>query len=262
MQVASLHIYPVKSLGGVSCSSYRFDPWGPQHDRRWMVVTPDGHFLTQRQLPIMATIRPTVRTDGLSLEHRGADRIDVPYPDRTSMRFVRVWKSKVMASDAGDEVAQWLTKRVSRPCRLVYMDAPEQARPQSYNGRDYVSSFADGFPGLLCAQASLEALNKRLNHFVPMERFRPNIVISGSQPWEEDQWGVLHVGEARLRVMKPCTRCVITTVDQKTGEIPHIGQPLQELGHFRRTKAGITFGQNLVVEKPGYIRVGDDVRVL
>lgn len=262
MKIVSLHIYPVKSLGGISCSSYYFDSWGPENDRRWMVVAPEGRFLTQRQCPLMATIQPTVHERGVSLTHCDHDTIDVPYPDQTVIRSVKVWKSDVMACDAGDGVAQWLTAILKRPCRLVYMDAPQTARPQSYNGQDYVSSFADGFPGLVCNQASLEALNQRLAHPVPMERFRPNLVISGAIPWEEDQWGVFEVGEARLKVVKPCSRCLITTVDQQSGTIPHVGQPLKELGRFRRQEMGIIFGQNVIVEKPGYMCVGDEVRFL
>lgn len=262
MKVASLHIYPVKSLGGVSCSSFIFEPWGPERDRRWMVVDAEGRFLTQRQLPVMAQIKPIMRENGLTLTHEHAATLDVDCPSRLDRQSVTVWKSDVLTCDAGDKAAEWLSSILGKACRLVYMDEPQKARKQHYEGYDYPTSFADGFPGLLCTEASLNNLNERLAHPVPMERFRPNIVVSGALPWAEDQWGLLAVGEAVLRVVKPCSRCIMTTVDQASGHIPEAGQPLKELGTFRRQEKGIMFGQNVIVEKPGRVKLGDSVRCL
>nr|WP_255429093.1 MOSC N-terminal beta barrel domain-containing protein [Saccharibacter sp. 17.LH.SD] len=260
VRVSSLHIYPVKSLAQVDCESLHLDPWGPEGDRRWMVVDEGGTFITQRTNPDMARIKAVLSSDGVRLKE-GDFSITVKIPVKRERR-VRVWKSEVLACDAGEEAASWLTERLKRSCRLVYMDQPAEARKQHYQGVNYVNSFADGFPVLLCTEASLGDLNRRLADAVPMERFRPNIVIAGSRAWEEDGWRRLMIGETILRIMKPSSRCVTITVDQQEGKIPVVGQPLKTLGQFRRQEDGIIFGQNVLIERPGRIAVGDEVTLL
>ncbi|NHO33554.1 MOSC domain-containing protein [Acetobacter fallax] len=261
LQVASVHIYPVKSLHGISPERITFDPWGPRGDRRWLVITPDGDFITQRNAPVMATIAITPTKTGLVLHHTSASDHAVPFPSQ-SVRTVQVWGDSLSGADAGNETADWLSAVIGRPCRLVHMVSPETERRRNWNGQDYHVSFADEFPGLLCTSASLTDLNTRLANPVPMTRFRPNLVIEGTAPWEEDTWSRLKIGAAELHLVKPCSRCVVTTTDQDAGTIPEPGQPLKELAEFRRQPGGIMFGQNILVKTPGPIRIGDSVEIL
>lgn len=262
MHIASLHVYPVKSLGSLSPDSLWFDPWGPRGDRRWLVVDLDGMFLTQRAHPRMATVQVSSRPDGgLTFHHADRPALDVT-PRSGLPRPVRVWRSDVMAQDAGDAAAVWLERVLERPCRLVHMDEPAQARPGSWEGDDYHVSFADGFPVLVCTTGSLADLNGRLKHPVPMSRFRPNLVVEGAGAWAEDGWRRLRIGEVELKLVKPCSRCVVTTVDQNSGEIPDRREPLRTLAGFRQRPGGVMFGQNALVEKTGCVRVGDRVEVM
>ncbi|GEN61428.1 MOSC domain-containing protein [Acetobacter nitrogenifigens] len=261
MKVSSLHIYPVKSLRGLSPTHVDMDPWGPRGDRRWVVVDVDGVFITQRTNAAMARISVTPTPDGLTLQRDGDASLAASRPSGGATR-VRVWRSDVTGNDAGDEAAAWLEAALGRPSRLVYMDAPESARPGEHDGQEFHVSFADGFPGLLCTEASLDDLNARLDRAVPMTRFRPNVVVEGASAWAEDEWTRIRIGQVELALVKPCSRCIVTTIDQESGSIVVPGQPLKTLAGFRRTPEGIMFGQNFLVEKTGTIRKGDTVEIL
>ncbi|MFT8672010.1 MOSC domain-containing protein [Acetobacter orientalis] len=261
--VSSLHVYPVKALHGLDYQSLTLHTWGAEHDRRWLVTEPDGTFLTQRALPAMACLHATPVPQGLRLERTGTQACTVPYPaPNTPTHAVRVWKDTIQAQDAGEDAAQWLSTQLGRPCRLVYMASPEHARLRAIAQTPVPVSFADGYPLLLATTASLADLNQRLEHPVPMARFRPNIVIANNQPWAEDTWRVLKIGTALLRIVAPCSRCTVTTTDQETGLIPNRKEPLATLAQFHRTPKGIMFAQNTLVEQTGTIQIGDEVEFL
>ena len=264
MVVEELHVFPVKGFAGTRPASALVEPWGLQHDRRWMVVDGTGRFLTQRVLPRMALVRAEADARGVRLACPGAGAIDVAAggPD-ASIRSTTVWRSTLLAADAGDSAADWLTQVLGQPCRLVHMHdtAARPINPAYASPRETVS-FADGYPVLLTSLGSLDDLNGRLARPVPIGRFRANIVVGGAPSWAEDCWRLLRIGGATFRVVKPCDRCTVTTIDQQTGLRPDRTEPLRTLGRFRHDEHGIMFGQNLIPATLGRIAVGDAVEVL
>lgn len=266
MQLSEINIYPVKSCGGIALEAVQLDRFGPRGDRRWMVVDEQGGFLSQRQLPAMALVRVMSRGEG-GLQLSGGDRhCEVALPGAGSPpRQVTVWSDTVTARDAGDAAATWLEGVLGRPCRLVYM--PEDCeRPVdvAYARHGETVGFADGFPLLLISAASLDELNRRLQAdgkpAVPMNRFRPNFVVSGCEPFAEDSWRRIRIGTLEFDVAKPCSRCAIPSIDQASGERdPHINRALAA---FRRFDREILFGQNLLYRGTGSVQVGDLVSVL
>ena len=264
LTVDAIRIYPVKALRGYALPASDVANWGLDHDRRWMVVKPDGQFLTQRELPPMARISAEATADGLILaaDAVGALRVPTPTP-QAERRQVVVWSDEVPALDAGPEAAEWLSAQLGLACGLVYLDDP-QARPvdPDFGTADDRALFSDGFPVLIVNTASLEALNTALPNPIDMTRFRPNIVVTGAPAWAEDRWRRIRIGDVVFRVAKPCARCAVTTVDQTTGERPDKSEPLRTLGRIRRTSDGVIFGQNLIPDGPGRIALGDRVEVL
>lgn len=263
LTLGEIRIYPVKGLRGVSIREAAVEPWGLEHDRRWMIVDPSGLFLSQRQVPRMAAIEAELIAGGLRLSAEGAGSLDEERPDAAAQSFeVTVWKDVVRAAAASDRADAWLSQVLGLPCRLVYMQNPDRARrtdPVFSRDGDHVS-FADGFPLLGTTTSSLAALNGTLTTPVGMDRFRPNIVIEGAEPWAEDRWSRLTIGEVDLAVVKDCARCVVTTVDQRTGLKAEDGEPLRTLARSRRKAGGrIIFGQNIIPRSRGRIRVGDAV---
>jgi uncharacterized protein len=245
----------VKSCRGLSLPEATVEPWGLAGDRRWMLVDEAGEFVTQREDPLLATVVPTPVPSGLRLFLRGKE-VEVPFPDAQAPRVeVSVW---------GDRLAARLAARFEPGLRLVYMDEP-RARPvdPDYGRPEDRVSFADGFPLLLAATGSLDALNARLAAPLPMTRVRPNVVVAGAGAFEEDEWRQIRIGRVAFRVVKPCARCVVTTTDQATGARGgEKAEPLRTLATFRRGAHGVLFGQNLIPDGAGTIRVGDPVEVL
>jgi len=265
MKVSSLHIYPVKGLKGIELDAANATERGLEHDRRWMVVDNDGVFLTQRDYPKMATVWTDIGPDGLELSAPDVGEVTVPLkPEGTKPMRVQVWNSVVEALPASAKADVWLTKYLGLGCRLVYMpDTTRRTSNEEYAGEGKLVGFADGYAYLVITEASLEDLNKRLaakkHPALPMNRFRPNIVVSGAQPYAEDHWDEIKVGGAVLRGVKPCGRCQVTTTDQSTGEVRG-PEPLQTLASYRdSTRFGQMFGMNLVTVKTGRIAVGDAV---
>ena len=247
LRVASLHIYPVKACAGVDLPVMELDDRGPIHDRRFMIVDESGRFITQREAPRMALIRPSIRSTGLLLETAGVAPLQVD--SGAARRHVQVWSSELEAIDVGDAAAQWLSVLLDRSVRLVSM-APDVRRPidAPHNEGPISVAFADGFPLLVTHASSLRELNGRLEQPITMDRFRANIVIDGGAPWEEDTWKSLRIGDATIRLPKPCERCTVITVDPTTGESGK--EPLKTLATYRRvTGAGVIFGQNGILWK-------------
>lgn len=261
MTLAGIYRYPVKSLRGAAFDSLEVGRHGLLHDREWMVTDADGRFLTQRQEPRMALIGTHVSDDGrLTLDAPDTAPIEVDNELHHDVEVV-VWRDRVRASPVDAATDDWLSAFLGRRCRLVRFPAdrvravdPAYAQPGDQVG------FADGFPFLLISQASLDALNARLQSPVPMRRFRPNLVIDGCDPHAEDGWRRLRIGDLVLRVAKPCSRCIIPTIDPDTAQ--RGPEPLRTLMTYRKRDNQIFFGQNLVHDGPGRLARGMTVEVL
>jgi uncharacterized protein YcbX len=261
-KVTALHVYPIKSCRGLSLKSSRFDVMGPLYDRRFMVVDPDGNFLTQREHPRMALIEPQLAPTTLNVKVPDMPLLKMPATTRSGeRREVQIWGGRGDAEDVGDHAADWFSSFLERPCRVVRFPddgfRPVDSRYARFEAR---VAFADGFPALLTSEASLKELNARASEHTPMNRFRPNIVIDGDDAFAEDGWRQIRIGEVLLDVVKPCGRCTITTVNQlnaKTGK-----EPLATLATFRKRDNEVHFGQNCVHHGPGTIRLGDEVEIV
>lgn len=253
--------YPVKSLAGGRHRRLAVGQRGPAGDRHWMVVDAEGRFLTQRQLPAMALLQADMDGAGLRLTDRttGAElRVAAGGGEPLA---VQVWGDRVdaLAPDAAADA--WLSERLGRPCRLVHQP-DDGVRPvdPAFGRPDDQVDFADGFPFLLISQASLDDLNRRLAQPVEMRRFRPNLVVDGCEPYEEDRWRRIRIGELTFRVVKPCSRCPIPTIDPDTGE--RGAEPMRTLMSYRRHDNKVYFGQNLIHDGPGELAEGMPLEVL
>jgi uncharacterized protein len=264
ISVTGLFRYPVKGLRGHSVPAVDVERCGFAYDRRWMVVDETGRFLTQREYTCMARIGVIIDGDGLILFAAGLPDLFVgrPDPDAPAMT-VTVWRNTLDAALAHAEAGTWLSRAIGIRCHLVFL-SDEDARPvdPTYGIATDRVSFADGFPVLVTSATSLDDLNARLASPVPIQRFRPNLVVSGADPWGEDMWRRIRVGPVVFRTPKPCTRCIVTSVDQQTGERPIPHEPLRTLARFRRGAGGVIFGQNAVPDTIGRIALGDAVTVL
>jgi uncharacterized protein YcbX len=265
LRLAEIRIFPVKGLRGQVLEAAEVTAAGLAGDRRWMVVDGRGRFLSQRELPGMALVQARLLVNGISLAADGAREVFVAVPSAgASGCEVVIWRDTVPALDAGDAAAAWLAHVLGVGCRLVYLaDATARAVNSDYGAAGDVVSFADGYPVLLTSAASLAALNSALAAPVEMLRFRPNLVIEGAPAWAEYEWRHVRIGAAAFRVVKPCDRCVVTTIDPETGLQPDAAEPLHTLKLFRRDARGrVLFGQNLVPDGGGTLRLGDAVEVL
>ena len=260
-RVTRLAVYPVKGLRGQPFEEAEVQERGFAWDRRWMVVGEDRRFLSQRQLPKMATIKAEVIGEELVLS-RGNSRITVPVtPPETAFRIqATIWNDRVEAMFLPD-AGQWLSETLHHRCDLVFM--PETTRravnPAFARAGDIVG-FSDAYPVLLVGEGSLADLNARLNEPVPIDRFRPNIVVSSREPFIEDEWGEIEVGSALLCGAKASDRCSVPTVDQLTGECTG-PEPIRTVSSYRQFGNGVYLGQNLTVRRTGRIALGDVVTV-
>ncbi|GAB5520629.1 MAG: MOSC domain-containing protein [Rhodothermales bacterium] len=261
--VAELCIYPIKSTYRIALDEANVEPRGLQWDRRWMLVDENGRFISQREDASLTQLRSTVSRDGLSVRTTAGETITIAIPTPHARReAVTVWGDQVDAAGYSEAVNAWFSRVLDRAVQLVFMDdAASRPIDPDYQARpEEEVSFADGYPLLVTTTASLADLNTRLDSAVPMERFRPNIVLTGDlEPFEEDRWLTVDVGDVRFRAVKPCGRCVVITTDQDTGE--RHKEPLKTLATYRRFNKKVNFGHNLVPESSGTIHVGDPVRV-
>jgi len=255
MRIASLHTYPVKGCHRLDHDEAVTEPWGLAGDRRWMVIDPAGVGVTQRQAPTLTALHAEPRPGGVIL-----NGFDVAEPADGPELTVRIFSSKPrIAARLAPAAGPFLSDFLGRDVRLAWLGDPT-ARPIDYDAH---ASFADGFPVSLANEASLDALNAHLDEPVPMTRFRPNIVLAGATAWAEDKWigARLRIGGVTFRVAEPGRRCVVTTIDQETGEPGR--EPLRQLGLIRRYADGLRFGINLIPDIPaaetGIIRVGEAV---
>lgn len=266
MRLSALYRYPLKSARGETLQQIGLDKLGLEGDRRWMLVDEaSGRFLTQRAVARMSQLSALYNDQGgLTLSAAGLASLEVPLPDAAAaLRGVTIWQDSLRVPDAGDEAAAWVSEFVGKPTRLVQVP-PERARSTAagYGKDDDQVAFADGFPLLLIGQASLEDLSSRVGRPLEMLRFRPNLVIEGSAAFAEDQWRRIRIGDLEFRVVKPCSRCILTTIDPQTGERSADREPLATLQKYRAQADGAMFGQNLVNDGSGHLQVGMPVTVL
>lgn len=268
LRISDLYIYPLKSGAGHRVDTAPLDALGFAGDRRWMVVDPNGRFLSQREIPEMALLRPELSETGLTITYPGSDAVHVRTPDAAARCTVTVWNDTCEARRADPAANAWVTRVLGVECELAYGAADLQRLvDRTYASGDERVSFADAFPLLVIGQASLDDLNLRLAHqgsaAVPMNRFRPNIVVEGAEAFAEDSWQRLRIGDetapVEIEIVKPCARCAIVPVDQATGVRGK--EPLALLSTYRRRDAKVHFGQNALLRTLGTIHVGDSVRL-
>ena len=262
MIVSEINIYPIKSAKGIPLSSAMVEEQGLQYDRRWMLVGNNGLFLTQRKIPRMALMDVRVKPDSLLVNAPGMNELIIPFEVKKSdSMMVTVWDDTVQAFTISGEIDEWFSRFLDYPCKLVQM-RKESTRPveQKYAIQNDQVSFADSFPLHLISEASLQDLNSRLETPVPMNRFRPNLVIRGCKSYEEDTWRVIKIGSVKFHVVKACARCTIPTVDQATAAQGK--EPIQTLRQYRTVDGKVLFGQNLIHESNGMLHVGDEVAVI
>jgi uncharacterized protein YcbX len=259
LSLASIHLYPIKSCGAVDVPSWRLDALGLAYDRRWMLVDSNGAAVTQRDRPALSRARPAIEGDVIRVTAPGATALSLPLVPAGGDRLdVTLWDwngSGVAASPEGDA---WFSNLLGEPVRLLYCPAVEgQPVNPKYVSVPARAGFTDGFPLLLIGQASLDDLNRRLPLPVPMNRFRPNLVVTGGEPFAEDSWRQVRIGQTELSLVKGCDRCTFTTIDQETGQKG--AEPLRTLATFRKWDGKVWFGQNVVHRGIGTLRVGDAV---
>ncbi|MBN4055799.1 MOSC domain-containing protein [bacterium AH-315-J23] len=272
MHIKSLHIYPVKSARGIGLQTAQVKARGLAGDRRFMLVNADGVFITQREHPKLALLCTRQIDGGIALKWPEHSWMDVPhpspYPSQDNRKQVTVWRSSVNATHTQDEINAALSTWLERPVSLVFMDeSAERLANPKWTAAPSQVSFADGYPILITNTASLTALNNHITNTggeaLSMDRFRPNIVIDCDIPWAEDTWRSLQMGDVILDLVKPCARCVITSIDQSTGA-RHKKTALTALKNLHPStdpkNPGVLFGWNAVVKNGGLIRLGEDIR--
>jgi uncharacterized protein YcbX len=262
MYLSGLYVYPIKSASGIPLKASEVDERGLRLDRRWMLVDEGGRFMSQRRFARMALIGVRIGPDHLVVDAPGMPYLEVPFRSAAGRSLLtRVWDDFVESLPVGDEADRWFSEFLGVRCRLVYLpEASVRPVDPAYGRAGDRVGFADGFPFLLISEASLADLNARLEHPVPMNRFRPNLVVRGCGSFAEDNWRLIRIGPIIFRVVKPCSRCAITTVDQRTAATGK--EPLRTLAQFRRAGTRVLFGQNLIHDDIDTLRIGDPVEVL
>ena len=266
LKLSEIYIYPVKSLGGIRLDFANITTRGLENDRRFMLVDENGRFLSQREHPQLAIFQTEIEGKFLKITHKKTKQnltINLSPPSQPSLLSVTIWDDNTTAVESSSEASAWFTKILEIPVRLVYMPEESQRKTDtqySLTGEE-ITSFSDGYPILIIGQSSLDDLNNRLENPVNINRFRPNFVFTHGEPFEEDNWHEFTVGNIRFFGVKPCARCIMTTIDQETGEKKD-REPLLTLNKYRKAANKILFGQNVLISQLGTVSVGDDVTVV
>jgi uncharacterized protein len=257
LRLTALNVYPIKSAAGISAQEWAIDDFGFRHDRRWMLIDEAGQFISQRECPSLALVRPTFRDECLRVEAPGLPPLELSLQPAWSVTTtVAVWDDTCTAAWLGDRPAKWFSTALGRSCSLVYMpDISIRPADTTFAPSGTRVSFADAFPFLMISEESLADLNSRMPVPLPMNRFRPNLVIAGGEPYAEDSLDRFTIGEMGFLVVKPCDRCVVTTTDQATAQRGR--EPLRTLATYRRRDGKVLFGQNVVHSGIGRLAVGD-----
>ena len=278
MIVSQLCVYPLKSCQGIDLTQAEVKTKGFFNDREMMLVSGSGKFVTQRQFPQLAKVQVKIGSPDITLQLEDNSFPSITFTPTLTGKIVEVeiWRDLIQAIDQGNRVADWFNQLLNldtnKVCRLV-KQSPEYIRvlKKKYaNEADIPLSFADNYPVMLTATSSLVKLNQRIAEIhlsqkqkITMNRFRPNIVVETTEPFIEDRWSLIKIGEIKFKVAKPCSRCIITTIDQKQGQKNQLKEPLNTLGTFRQlSEQGVMFGVNMIPQSEGIIKVSDRLQVL
>lgn len=259
MEISQLFIYPIKSLGGISLSSSLVEERGLQYDRRWMLVDENNVFMSQRTRPLMAAFEVSIINSAIRvINSQNQEWIDIPViPESKLIKTVQVWDDTIDAQEVSPKLNEWFSDQMNMEANLVYQkeDSIRSVdKKYAVTGREH-TSFSDGYPILIISEASLDYLNEFCNEKIEMKKFRPNIVIKYCEPFFEDNLKEIKVGDTKLKIVKPCARCQMPTLDYKTFQFSK--EPTLTLSKIRKFDNKILFGQNVVVHQTGNIRVGD-----
>lgn len=264
IRLTGIRIYPVKSLAGILLDHTEVQPLGLKDDRLHMLVDENGLFITQRKYPQLALIKVQQTECGFKFvaqDHSPLTIEDANFQSETLN--VKIWQDECVGLIADEKVNQWFSQYLGFPVRVVkYNHQAPRPSDSNYSQPDDIVSFADGFPLLVISQASLNDLNSKLETPVSMTNFRPNIIVDGCDAFAEDDWKQIRIGEVIFDAVKRCSRCVLTTVDPKTGLKSENGQPLKTLSQYRKGEGGVFFGMNLIPRSKGIIRVNDKVEII
>ncbi|WP_296699167.1 MOSC N-terminal beta barrel domain-containing protein [Algoriphagus sp.] len=264
LTVQDIFIYPIKSLGGVRLEEAWAEEKGLQYDRRWMLVSEDGNFISQREYPYLALLQIAIAHDSLLVfdKKNRSSQIRIPFEQFLDEKIeVTIWDDQVTAVKVGTEFDRWFSEKLGINVFLVKMPETTLRKVDpKYAKNGETVSFADGMPYLIIGQSSLDDLNSKLENPVPMNRFRPNIVFSGGKAFDEDKMYSIRIGDLEFSIIKPCARCVLTTVDQNSGKKGK--EPLKTLSSYRTSNNKVLFGQNMVAMSVGKIYVGDPIIVM
>ena len=258
VKVTGLIIYPVKSLAGIELKESEVDNMGLKYDRRWMLVSPEGKFLSQRTMPQMALIKTEIDNGRLTLSMEGKDSHLVAETDDSSEKMsVTIWQDDLQVQKIGAECDSWLSDCLGVDCHLVYIaDDVMRQCDLEFAEEGEQTGFADGFPMLFISEESLAELNEKLDEIVDMRRFRPNVVIAGCEAYAEDKLTGFSIADVAMKGVKPCSRCPMPMVDPDLGE--RVGQePIATLSKYRKWDNKVFFGMNVIHKQQGVIRVGD-----
>lgn len=260
---STLTYYPIKACRGFDVPVSNIERMGLEYDRRMMVVTPEGEFLTQREYPRLALVTPMLKHGSLTLSAPNYDSLQIGVQSSGTPMPVEIWSSTgVDAIDQGDEVASWFSDWLGTSVRLVHIaDGFKRKLNQNYavNTDDH-TGFADGYPILIISEESLQDLNSRLDSALPMNRFRPNLVVKGCEPFAEDTWKRIRIGDVEMALVKPCPRCVVTTIDKET--LAKNKEPLKTLSGYRNHELGAIFGMNTIPLNKGKIEIGMEMEII
>lgn len=261
--LSGLYIYPIKSLGGISLMEARVENMGLQYDRRWMLIDEEGKFITQRKYAALALLQVSITDSGLRVNHKADPSLQLSFAFTETtgeVIEVNIWDDQCQSVAVSEAADQWFSSYMNKAVRLVKI--PEQEKRQvdpKYAKANEIVGFADGYPFLIISEASLTGLNSRLPEPVPMDRFRPNLVFSGGEAHIEDQFGIFEIGQIKFKAVKPCARCVLTTVNQQTATKG--AEPLKTLAAYRTINSKVMFGQNLLHHGDGTVHIGDEIKV-
>ncbi|HEY9117312.1 MAG TPA: MOSC N-terminal beta barrel domain-containing protein [Roseivirga sp.] len=265
MNIKSLHIYPIKSLGGISLSTTKVERRGFQYDRRWMLIDENSRFISQRENPKLALLQPEINGETMTIMDRSqqldALTFSLAEPESHAIK-VMVWDDECLAKPLNQSVNDWFSNFMRKPIQLVYMhEGSQRIADQRYAPKsDDLVSFADGYPILAISQKSVDLLSEKLGHEIASDRFRPNIVISGIEAHEEDTLAEIELGGLKLFGVKPCARCVMITINQQTAEQGK--EPTKTLSNYRKVGHKILFGENFIPDAEGQLSVGDELKIL
>jgi uncharacterized protein YcbX len=262
--LSEINIYPIKSLGGISLEKAQLEEKGLQYDRRWMLVDEEGMFITQRKYFELALLEVNIVGGRLVVSHKTSPDLNISFSlneDTGEHIPVVIWNDTSTGLEVSKAVSEWFSDFLKFNVKLVKMPLVEKRLVDPrYASNDEVVSFADGYPCLLIGQSSLDGLNEKLKDPIRMDRFRPNFVFMGGVPHIEDSFKTFYIGKTLFSAVKPCARCVLITIDQQTGEKGQ--EPLRTLAGYRTINKKIMFGQNLLHQQSGVIRVGDELKVV